>query len=261
MTARGGDALREAAETIASRGQVVALTGAGISVDSGIPAFRGAQGMWNRYDPMEYATLGAFRRDPEKVWGMLAEMVDLLRAAVPNPAHKALATLERMGLLRSVITQNVDGLHQEAGSRNVIEFHGAARDLICLSCRTRYSTWEKIRERIPPRCTCGEILKPDIVFFGELIPRTALALAEAEAETAAVLLVVGTSAEVTPACDIPRIAKRQGALIVEINPEETVLTRFLSDLHLREPASSALSRLLAEVQSLLPPHPGNGGRP
>jgi len=241
---------REAARAVASRGHCVALTGAGISVDSGIPAFRGAQGLWNRYDPMEYATLGAFRRDPEKVWRMLAEMIDLLRTALPNPGHRALATLEQMGLLRSVITQNVDGLHQEAGSRNVIEFHGGARELLCLSCRRRYSTWEKIREGIPPRCGCGAILKPDIVFYGEQIPRTALAMAEAEAESADVLLVVGTSAEVSPACEIPHIARRQGALIVEINPEETLLTRSLASIHLRDGAGSALSDMVSEIRDL-----------
>ena len=123
MPPEGVTACREAARAIASRGGCVALTGAGISVESGIPAFRGAQGMWERFDPMEYATIGAFRRDPEKVWGMLAEMLDLLRMSVPNPGHRSLAALERMGLLRSVITQNVDGLHQEAGSRNVISYN------------------------------------------------------------------------------------------------------------------------------------------
>lgn len=243
-------ACREAARAIASRGGCVALTGAGISVESGIPAFRGAQGMWERFDPMEYATIGAFRRDPEKVWGMLAEMLDLLRTSVPNPGHRSLTALERMGLLRSVITQNVDGLHQEAGSRNVIEFHGGARELLCLACRRRYSTWEKIREGIPPRCGCGTILKPDIVFYGEQIPRDAFAMSEAEAESAAVLLVVGTSAEASPACDIPHIASRQGALIVEVNPEETSLTRTLSSIHLRDGAGRALSELILEIRKI-----------
>lgn len=243
-------AYREVACAIVSRGNCVALTGAGISVESGIPAFRGAQGMWNRYDPMEYATLGAFRRDPEKVWGMLAEMMELLRSATPNPAHRGLAELERMGVLRSVITQNIDGLHQEAGSRNVIEFHGVARELLCLSCRNRYPAWEEIRKGIPPRCGCGSILKPDIVFFGEQIPRTALSMAEDEAESAQVLLVVGTSAEVSPACDIPHLAKRQGALVVEINPEETVLTRSLATIHLREGAGKALSGILSEIREI-----------
>ena len=226
----------------------MALTGAGISVESGIPAFRGAQGMWDRFDPMEYATIGAFRRDPGKVWRMLAEMLEILERAAPNPAHRGIAELESRGLLRSVITQNVDGLHQAAGSRGVIELHGSARELVCLSCPNRYPTREKVLEGIPPRCGCGKILKPDIVFFGEQIPRAAMEMAESEAESAAVLLVVGTSAEVSPACDIPLLARRQGALIIEVNPEETVLTRSFSDAHLRESAGTALPKILAEIR-------------
>jgi len=255
VTSERCTAYREVARAIVSRKHCVALTGAGISVDSGIPAFRGAQGMWNRYDPMEYATLGAFRRDPVKVWGMLAEMMELLRKATPNPAHRGLATLERMGLLRSVITQNVDGLHQEAGSRKVIEFHGGARELLCLSCGNRYPAWEKIREGIPPRCGCGLILKPAMVFYGEQIPQSALSMAEDEAESAEILLVVGTSAEVSPACDIPHLAKRQGALIVEINPEETGLSRSLSTIHLREGAGTALPGILSEIRGCREPGP------
>ncbi|HJX74349.1 MAG TPA: Sir2 family NAD-dependent protein deacetylase, partial [Candidatus Deferrimicrobiaceae bacterium] len=131
---------REAAETLAARRNAVALTGAGISVESGIPMFRGTQGMWEKYDPMEYATIGAFLRDPEKVWEMLSEMVEVLSRAVPNPAHFGLAEMGKRGLLRSIITQNVDGLHQAAGSQRVIEFHGSAGELICLSCWNRYSS-------------------------------------------------------------------------------------------------------------------------
>ena len=128
-----GNLYRKAAEILASRGNAVALTGAGISVESGIPAFRGAQGMWERFDPAEYATIGAFLRDPGKVWEMLAEMIEVLTRAAPNPAHQGLAELERMGILRSVITQNVDGLHQAGGSRRVIEFHGNPRELVCVT--------------------------------------------------------------------------------------------------------------------------------
>lgn len=236
---------REAAETLAARRNAVALTGAGISVESGIPMFRGTQGMWEKYDPMEYATIGAFLRDPVKVWAMLAEMVEVFSRAVPNPAHFGLAEMEKRGLLRSIITQNVDGLHQAAGSQRVIEFHGSAGELICLSCWNRYSSREKIRDGIPPRCECGRILKPNLVLFGEPIPWTAQEEAESQAETCSVLLVVGTSAQVTPACDIPRLAKRKGAVIVEINPEETPLTYSVTDLHLREKAGDAVTRLLS----------------
>ena len=243
---------REAAETLRSRGNAVALTGAGISVESGIPAFRGTQGMWEKYDPMEYATIGAFRKDPEKVWGMLSEMVELFSRAVPNPAHHGLAEMERRGVLRSVITQNVDGLHQAAGSRRVIEFHGNAEELICLSCWKRYPARVKIREGIPPRCACGKILKPNLVLYGEAIPWEAQEEAESEAKHCSVLLVIGMSAQVAPACNIPLLAKRSGAAIIEINPEETLLTGSVTDLHIRENAGFAVPRLFEEIRGFLP---------
>ena len=236
---------REAAETLAARRNAVALTGAGISVESGIPMFRGTQGMWEKYDPMEYATIGAFLRDPEKVWEMLSEMVEVPSRAVPNPAHFGLAEMGKRGLLRSIITQNVDGLHQAAGSQRVIEFHGSAGELICLSCWNRYSSREKIRDGIPPRCECGRILKTHLVLFGEPIPWKAQEDAESEAETCSVLLVIGTSAQVTPACDIPRLSKKKGAAIIEINPEETPLTNSVADLHIREKAGDAVTLLLS----------------
>ena len=237
--------IREAAETVRLRRNAVALTGAGISVESGIPAFRGTQGMWEKYDPMEYATIGAFLRDPEKVWTMLSEMLAIFSRAAPNSAHFGLADLERMGVLRSVITQNVDGLHQAAGSRRVIEYHGNAEELVCLSCWSRYPSREKILEGIPPRCMCGNVLKPNLVLFGEPIPWTAQEDAETEAGSCGVLLVIGTSAQVTPACDIPRLSKKNGAVIVEINPEETPLTYSVADLHVREPAGRAVPLLLS----------------
>ncbi len=245
---------REAAETLRARGNAVALTGAGISVESGIPAFRGTQGMWEKYDPMEYATIGAFRQDPEKVWGMLSEMVDLFSRAAPNAAHIGLAEMERRGVLRSVVTQNVDGLHQAAGSRRVIEFHGNVEELICLSCWNRYPSRVKIREGIPPRCACGTILKPNLVLFGEPIPWDAQEEAENQAKRCSVLLVIGTSAQVAPACDIPLLSKGSGAVIIEINPEETPLTKSVADLHLREKAGIAVTRLEREIRSPDPSH-------
>jgi NAD-dependent deacetylase len=177
-------------------------------------------------------------------------MVDVLSRAVPNPAHFGLAEMERMGVLRSVITQNVDGLHQAAGSQRVIEFHGNAWELICISCSNRYPSREKVRDGIPPRCECGRILKPDLVLFGEPIPWSAQEEAESEAQSCSVLLVIGTSAQVTPACDIPRLSKGKGAVIVEINPEETLLTRSVTDLHLREKAADAVTLLLSILREI-----------
>lgn len=240
--------IREAARVLASRKNAVALTGAGISVESGIPAFRGAQGLWERYDPMEYATIGAFLRDPGKVWTMLSELIDILSRAAPNAAHRGLAELERMGILRSVITQNVDGLHQAAGSRKVIEFHGNAEELVCIACWKRYASRAKIRDGLPPRCDCGEVLKPDVVLFGEPIPWLAQDDAETEAKGCSVLLVAGTSAEVSPACDIPRLSKARGAFVIEINPEETLLTRTVADLHIPAGAGETLSALVLAIR-------------
>lgn len=217
-------------------------------MESGIPAFRGSQGMWDRFDPEEYATIAAFLRDPVKVWEMLSEMISVLEKAAPNPAHSGLAELERMGVLRSVITQNVDGLHQAAGSSNVIEYHGNAGELVCISCWRRYPSLQKVGEGIPPRCECGAILKPDVVFFGEPIPWDAMDKAESEARSCGVLLVIGTSAQVTPACDIPRIAKRHGAFIIEINPEKTPLTERVTDIHFQGIASEMIPRLVDQLR-------------
>src|SRR5512134_888988 len=245
--------VRQAARLLRGRRDVIALTGAGISVESGIPAFRGSQGLWAKYDPAEYATIGAFLRDPVKVWRMLNEMTALCRGAAPNPAHAGLSDLEGMGILRAVITQSVDGLHQAAGSRNVIEYHGNMESLVCVSCWMQYPTRERWAGGAVPACDCGQILKPNVVLFGEPIPWLAQERAEEEARTCRALLVVGTSAQVSPACDIPRIAKKAGAAVVEINPEETSLTASVTDVHIPGGASEVLRRLVGMLRE-----PGNG---
>jgi len=243
MRAGGSDPIREAVRLLAGRRTAVVLTGAGISVESGIPSFRGAQGMWEKFDPMEYATLHAFMQSPRKVWEMLSEMVSVCGGAVPNAAHKGLAALEETGVVRAVITQNVDGLHQAAGSRRVIEYHGNMEELVCVSCWKRYPTRENWTPGAVPLCDCGEILKPNVVLFGEPIPWFAQEEAEEEARTCGVLVVIGTSAQVFPACDIPRIAKESGAAVIEINPEPTLLTATVTDIHLRGSASEVLRSL------------------
>ena len=162
-----------AAEIVYSSKLTLALTGAGISVESGIPDFRSEVGLWARYDPAEYATIEAFRADPEKVWKMLKEMAELVEEARPNKAHLGMGELENMGFLSFIITQNIDNLHQAGNAKNVIEYHGNASTLSCLWCGRGYTTAEK-REQYPPKCQCGKILKPDVVFFGEAIPQEAL---------------------------------------------------------------------------------------
>jgi len=236
---------------LAERGNAVALTGAGISVESDIPAFRGAQGLWEKYDPMEYASIGAFIRHPEKSWQMLSELLVICNKASPNAAHYGLAKLESMGLLRSVITQNVDRLHQAAGTCRVIEYHGNMEELVCISCWKSYPSRERWKDDgIAPECDCGEILKPNIVMFGEPIPWLARECAEEEARNCAILLVIGTSAQVSPACDIPRIANDSGATIVEINPEKTWLTGTVTDIYIPGTASEVLRKLLEMLACL-----------
>lgn len=237
--------LASAAEEIKKAGgHAIALTGAGISVASGIPAFRGMGGLWEKYDPDEYATIDAFRANPGKVWKMIKEFKEVIERARPNPAHLALARLEQLGFLRTVITQNVDGLHQEAGNANVIEFHGNSRQAVCLACGKKYPNARLDLETLPPHCfSCGGVLKPDAVFFGEPIPREALTRAREEAQSCRVVLVVGTSAVVEPAASIPYLARRAGAAIIEVNPERALF----SDIFLPGPAEEILPSLAAEV--------------
>ncbi len=240
--------LNQAADIIIKGKFNIALTGAGISVESGIPDFRSKGGLWTKYDPSEYATIEAFKRDPEKVWRMIKEMDDLLEKAKPNKAHIGLADLEKMGLLYGIITQNVDNLHQEAGSSNVIEYHGTSKTLSCLWCGRRYKKEEK-REEYPPKCECGRILKPDIVFFGEPIPQDAMAQSFQMASKADVLLVIGTSAVVSPANTIPSIAKQNGAKIIEINKESTWLTDSVTDIFLQGSAGKIISELVDIIKN------------
>ena len=239
--------LRRAARLIASRRQVVVLTGAGISVESGIPDFRSEEGLWTRYDPYEYATIEAFERDPAKVWRMLREMEEVVGVARPNPAHHAVALLEQAGIVEGVITQNIDGLHQAAGSRRVVEFHGSHRSLTCLACGVRYSREDARARGMPPPCDCGTLLKPDVVFFGEQIPGEALEESHRLAGRCRVMLVVGTSAEVAPASHMPWLAKRNGAAVVEVNISPSAITHSLTDIFLEGPAGAVLEDLAAAV--------------
>jgi NAD-dependent deacetylase len=237
-----------AMEIISAKKNTIALTGAGISVASGIPAFRGFGGLWEKYDPEEYATIDAFRKSPFKVWQMLKEFKEVIERARPNPAHIALTKLEQLGYLRSVITQNVDGLHQEAGNTDVIEFHGNNRQVICLNCATEYPSKGISVETLPPYCKCGGILKPAAVFFGEPIPYEALSRSHLEAQNCQVVLVIGTSAVVQPAASIPYIARRTGAKVIEVNPERALD----SDIFLPGPAEEIMPMLIEEVAHCSP---------
>ena len=197
----------------------VALTGAGVSTESGIPDFRGKNGLWSRFDPYEYGTMNAFLADPEKVWQMLASLLKITNAK-PNPGHKAMAVLEEQGLLTGIITQNIDGLHQKGGGQNVIEFHGSLDTFSCLSCGENYSLAQVKEYSLPPHCGAYDaILKPDIVFFDERIPDWVLAKTQEILASADLLLVAGTSCQVVPAAQIPHHIYNRGGKIIEINKE------------------------------------------
>ncbi len=217
-----GRNLKEVAEAIKNAKIVVALTGAGISTESGIPDFRSKDGLWSKFNMDEYGHIDNIISNPAKVWKMLCSLINDLRKAEPNPAHIALARMEEMGYLHAIITQNVDSLHQRAGSKNVIEFHGNFREAICLQCRKIYPIEYALEQKIP-RCECGGLLKPNAVFFGEPIERDVLIKSFGYAENCDVMLVVGTSAMVYPAVQLPAMAKQNGAMIVEINKEPSMI--------------------------------------
>jgi len=243
--------IQRAAKDILHSKKTIAFTGAGISVESGIPDFRGAQGLWQKYDPEEYAHIDAFYANPDKVWLMIKDMFSLIMAAKPNPAHMGLAELERMGLLSSVITQNVDGLHQAAGNTNVIEFHGSHRTLSCLKCSTKIEGTSLTLEDLPPRCSrCSSLLKPDVVFFGEPIPWEAQIMSFKESKSCKAVLVIGTSAVVYPAATIPITAKERGAIVIEINMEPTPLTNQISDYLICGSAGEIIPAIVEEVKKM-----------
>lgn len=243
------DPFQQAVEILANAKRAVALTGAGISVESGIPPFRGKGGLWEKIDPMKYAHIDAFLDDPESVWDVLIRnMKSVLDKARPNAGHTGLADLERLGILKTVITQNVDGLHQKAGSGDVIEFHGNFAWQRCQACDWRIETARVDLSEIPPRCRCGGILRPDCVFFGEMIPHRELLRSQEVSSTCDVMLVIGTSATVQPAATMPYIARDNGATVIEINPEPTPLTPRISNLPLMGGAASVLPRLVAAIR-------------
>jgi NAD-dependent deacetylase len=229
-----------------SASQMVVLTGSGISAESGVPTFREAQtGFWERFDPQELATPEAFDRDPELVWDWYAWRRDLVAQAAPNPGHLALAEMQELDQNLTLVTQNVDGLHQRAGSRDVVELHGNIGRTKCSVEGVEVEEFEESRS--PPVCpSCGAPLRPDVVWFGEMLPPGALDAASEAARNADLFLSIGTSSFVYPAAALPYEALESGATLVEINPGETPLTPH-ADYALRGPAGDVLPRLIREL--------------
>lgn len=242
-------ACRRAADVLRAADHVIAFTGAGISVESGIPPFRGRGGIWNTYDP-SFLEISNFLARPLECWRVIKEIFyDFLGKAKPNAAHGALAKMERSNLLQTVITQNIDNLHREAGSRHLLEFHGNYRQLVCLGCGKSYTASEMNFEHLPPTCcSCREILKPDIVFFGEPIPEPTRLQSFSEAEMADAVIVIGGTGEVMPAALIPRAAKGRGAKIIEVNIEESAFTNEITDIFLQAKATEAMCGLLDALE-------------
>jgi NAD-dependent deacetylase len=235
-------------ELIRTHQPCVALTGAGVSTESGIPDFRSPTGIWAEFDPLEYATIGAFRRDPGKVWSFYAPRFSMLTEAAPNRAHSTLAELERRGLLRAVITQNIDLLHERAGSKEVIEVHGSIRTSTCWGCHARYPLVQVVRLLAAgegaPRCRrCGTILKPDVVFFDEILPAAAIDRATRLAREARLLLVVGSSLEVYPVAGLPEITEQAGGAVAIVNKGPTSFDRH-AVLKIEASAGETLGRVL-----------------
>jgi NAD-dependent deacetylase len=227
LSAPATSAVIRLAELLRSADRVLALTGAGISVPSGIPDFRSpGTGLWADVDPMEVAHIEVFRRHPERFWGFYGDRFAMLRGKQPNGAHRALVELERRGVLEAVVTQNIDGLHREAGTEDLIEVHGTIGTSSCLACGARYEL-EDVRGRLGaaadgvPRCDCGKALKPDVVLFGELLPEPALARASALAAGADVLLCVGSSLEVFPIGQLPEITLAAGGAVALVTKGPT----------------------------------------
>lgn len=238
---------RAVAELMVRAKGCVALTGAGISAESGIATFRDKGGLWEKYDPVLYASIEAFRRDPAKYWLIRGDFIRNYDTYQPNEGHRALAALEELGVVQHVITQNIDGLHRKAGSRQVTELHGSLREINCLRCGRRYIA-PRVPEGSPPYCECGGVLKPNTVLFGEQLPPEALETAYRHAAACRVMLLVGTSAVVQPAASLPYLAKQRGASIVEVNPEKAFGD---ADYHFGQQAGAALPEILAQVRRLI----------
>lgn len=236
--------IEKAVKLIRKSKYVVAFTGAGVSVESGIPAFRGKNGTWENHHPI-FLEIDFFKRKPLQSWKKIKELFyDTLLDAQPNEAHILLSKMQERHFIESIITQNIDHLHQKAGSKIVHEIHGTYKQLVCTECQTEFDMGFANLDFLPPTCyICKGILKPDMVFFNEDLPYMALKNSFSEAEKCDMMIVIGTKAEVFPAADIPVKAKENGAVIIEINTSPSHLTNEVTDIFLEGKATDVLAEI------------------
>ena len=245
-------AIAQAAELLHHARRIVALTGAGISRPSGIPDFRSDSGLWRADDPMEIASLRGFRANPQRFFRWMRPLLDTIGVAQPNPAHQALAMLGQLGKQIAVVTQNIDGLHQRAGSREVLELHGHIRSATCLGCGSQVPSAPlipRVRRGEVPRCSCGGLLKPDVVLFDEMLPRGLYWLSERATRHCDAMIVAGTALEVAPACELPVLALDCGTPLIVVNQHPTFVDARASVV-IRNDVALVLPAIVEQVASL-----------
>lgn len=236
--------LEKAAEVIKKASHITAFTGAGISVESGIPTYRGKNGLWTKYDT-KVLELNYFYKNPKDSWEIIRKIFyEYFGNAKPNKAHQVLAEMEKRSNLKAIITQNIDNLHYEAGNKTVFEFHGNSKVMLCTKCSKKYDARKISLDNLPPKCTeCEGLLKPDFIFFGEGIPKDAYTNSFAEVEKADIFILIGVTGLVQPAASIPNMAKQNGATIIEINTQRTAYSESITDILLQGKAGEVMAKL------------------
>lgn len=251
MTLSENSSINLLAELMLSSKQTIAFTGAGISVASGIPSFRGEDGLWSRYDP-NTLELSNYYRNPQSCWKVIKEIFyDKLVGVKANPGHLALTELQQMGLLTNIFTQNIDNLHQESGSQNVYEFHGNTKYFVCKTCKTKHILEDINLDDEYPKCPqCGRLVKPDFIFFSEELPQDVITQALHDAENADLMLIIGCSGEVYPANQIPLYLKRSGGVCVEINPHKSLYTDSVCKFRISGKSQDSLQELVSAIKQI-----------
>ena len=241
------DIINKVVDILIETNNITALTGAGVSAESGIATFRDPEGLWAKFNPQELASIDGFMSNPEMVWSWYQYRVNIVNNSKPNPGHLALVEFQNLNKVFNLITQNVDGLHQRAGSENVVELHGSIIRNKCFNCNEIHQETILIENKLNNCKYCNGLVRPDVVWFGELLPEKEIELAQELSSITDVFMSIGTSAEVYPAADLPIIAKRNGAVLIEINPYKTQLSNYV-DIRIDLPSGEALPMIIDEYE-------------